>query len=328
MRTVRVVVGVMLLLVGVPVLFTGGGLWYAMQHRDGGGYTATLSKVTTDGYAVVVSDVDGLLRREVPFARSGRTTLRLSGYTGSGPAFIGLARATDVARYLADVPFAQVERVRLARGPLPVTTRPVDGRAEPPTVPHEQPFWLLSSGAAGRPVEWSPADLRGEQLALVVMDPQARAPLTVELTAQVEPRWLTSTALGLIVLGTVLVLLGAVAVAWPGRNRQVVYVVPPAQVPEVAARLGVHVPPGDVDWIPPREPVVSAPLPPGPPTDAPPGPPRPTAAPDPPASWSSLALPEAPARPPSGYEPEPPSGWPPQDMTGPTAVPVSVPPAT
>lgn len=175
MRMVRVVVGVLLLLLGVPVLFTGGGLWYAMQHRDGGGYTATLSTVTTDGYAVVVTDVDGLLRREVPFARSGRTTLRLSGRTGSGPAFIGLGRAADVARYLSGVPYAQVEQVRLARGPLPVTTRPVEGQAEPPSTPHEQPFWLVSSGADGQPVEWAPAELRGEQLALVVMDPRARA---------------------------------------------------------------------------------------------------------------------------------------------------------
>ena len=305
MRTVRVVVGVVLLLLGVPALIVGGGLWYVMQHRDGGGYTAALSKVTTDGYAVVVSDVDNLLRREAPFARSGRTTLQLTGYTGSGPAFIGLGRSADVATYLAGVPFDEVEQVRLARGPLPVATRPVAGDTAPPAPPHLQPFWLHSSGAAGRPVEWSPAELRGEELALVVMDPQARAPLTVELTASVRPQWLTSTAFGLVVLGTVLVLLGAVAAAWPGRNHQVVYVVSPAQVPEVAARLGARTPSGGPTGL-----LATA------------GRPGRSGRPPKPRRRAAAALPWV------GSDSTPvPLTWPPVRTPEPTAVPVSVPPA-
>ena len=101
-RVVRAISGSLLLLAGIPLLLAGGGLWFAAQHQDPtGGYAAKLSTVTSDGYAVVSSDLDGLLRREVPFARSGRTTLELTAETPDGPAFLGLAPAEAVATYLA-----------------------------------------------------------------------------------------------------------------------------------------------------------------------------------------------------------------------------------
>lgn len=241
-RVVRAVIGTGLLLVGLPLLLAGGALWFGMQHQDpAGGYSASLAPVPTDGgYAVVASDVDALLRREAPFTRSGQTTLRLTARTATGPAFVGLAPPADVARYLAGVPHTRVDRVRLARGPLPVVTTPVDGAAQPAAGPDAQSFWRTSSQTGT--LEWSPSELRGERLALVVMDPQAQAPVRVELAARVHPQWLGSTTLGLLVLGTLLLLVAVVALAWPSRPREIVYVVPPAQLPEIAAHLGVPVP--------------------------------------------------------------------------------------
>lgn len=276
-RVVRAVVGAVLLLIGLPLLLAGGALWFAMQHQaPTGGYAASLAPVTTDGYAVVASDVDSLLRRDVPFARGGRTSLRLTAHTETGPAFVGLAPAAEVARYLTGVPYARVDQVRLARGPLPVATASVDGAGPPAGPPQEQPFWLASSGAGE--LEWSPSEVRGQQLALVVMDPAARSPLTVDLTARVHPQWLDSTTLGLLVLGTLLVVVGVAALAWPSRSREIVYVVPPAHVPEVSAHLGVPVPrttDGALARALPAEPdpaPVGSPRPPAPPaaTPAPP----------------------------------------------------------
>ena len=264
----------------------------------------------------MTSDVDALLRREAPFARSGQTTIRLTARTETGPAFVGLAPAGDVARYLAGVPYARVDGVRLARGPLPVQTAPVAGEEAPVGRPHEQPFWRASSPAGA--LEWSPHELRGQRLALVVMDPNGRAPLTVDLAARVQPRWLGSTTLGLLVLGTVLMVVAVVTLAWPSRPREIVYVVPPAQVPEVAAQLGVPLPravigqPTAVPAVPvpavpavpvpavpvPAVPVPAVPnstLPSGP---APPPPPAPTAgsaAPVPPVPTYGSAPPFVPA---------------------------------
>jgi hypothetical protein len=86
---------------------------------------------------------------------------------------------------------------------------------------------------------WSPSAVRDRHLALVVMNPDAAPGLAVALTAAMYPRWLNQTTWGLLILGTVLALLGGAALAWPRRSREIVYVVEPSQVPEIAARLGV-----------------------------------------------------------------------------------------
>jgi hypothetical protein len=272
-RVVRAVLGSVLLLVGLPLLLAGGALWFAMQHQDAGGaYTASLAEVSTEGYAVVASDVDSLLRRDVPFARGGRTTLRVTAQTETGPAFVGLAPAAEVARYLAGVPYTQITEVRLARGPLPVAVAPVSGTEPPDEPPSTQPFWLSASGAGS--LEWAPSEMRAQQLALVVMDRDGGAPLTVHVAAEVRPQWLSSATFGSLVLGTVLVLVAIAALAWPSRAREIVYVVPPAQVPEIAAHLGVPVAPDDIAHPAPAEtrppPAETPPLP----ADKPPVPPE------------------------------------------------------
>src|SRR5690606_41410138 len=103
-RVVRTISGTLLLLVGIPLLLAGGGLWFAMQHQDPtGGYAATLSTVTSEGYAVVTSDADGLLRREVPYDLVGLTTVEITVTTPGGPALLGLAPAEEVACSHVDV---------------------------------------------------------------------------------------------------------------------------------------------------------------------------------------------------------------------------------
>ena len=84
---------------------------------------------------------------------------------------------------------------------------------------------------------WSPSDLRGEQLALVVMTPSGQRVDEVTASAAMTPRWLDPTTYGLLILGTVAFLIGMVLLFWPRRQREIVYVVEPSQVPEIAARL-------------------------------------------------------------------------------------------
>ncbi|OLB65823.1 MAG: hypothetical protein AUI10_05095 [Actinobacteria bacterium 13_2_20CM_2_72_6] len=257
-RVVRVLVGVVSILVALPLLLGGVVLWAAMQHRaDDGSFTAPLAPMRTTGYAVVVPDVDALLREEAPFVRGGRTTLRFTAGTSAGPAFIGLAPRAAVERYLGGVPHATVSQVRLARGGLPVTLSAVAGTARPAAAPGDQSFWLVSS--ASGTLFWSPSGLRGEQLSLVVMSPTGAAPGEVRASAAMLPRWLDPTTYGLLILGTVAFLIGMVLLFWPRRHREIVYVVEPSQVPEIAARLGISTEPlaaalGGTEPGPPSEP--------------------------------------------------------------------------
>jgi hypothetical protein len=240
MRVVRTILGILLLTIGLPLLLAGGGLWAAMQHRDAGGaFSGDLEDISTRGYAVVVPDIDGLLRRQAPFARTEQTRLRVTAQTAAGSAFIGLAPPAEAARFLAGVEHSRVDEVRLARGELPVRVAPVAGEAAPATAPGGQRFWLRSGTQA---LEWSPADLRGRPLALVVMRTDGQPAQSVSVTAEVRPGWLNSSTWGLLVLGSVMALLAIALLAWPVRSREVVYVVDPSQVPDIAARLGVPVP--------------------------------------------------------------------------------------
>ncbi|MCM0678888.1 hypothetical protein NCC78_30080, partial [Micromonospora phytophila] len=121
MRFVRALAGMLLLTIGIPALLAGGALGMLTRHTDpGGAFTARFETVHTAGHAVVVTDLDELLRAEAPFARAGQARLRLEARTPDGPAFVGLAPTDEVRRWLDPVPHAAVRRVALARGPLPV----------------------------------------------------------------------------------------------------------------------------------------------------------------------------------------------------------------
>ncbi|WP_439117110.1 hypothetical protein [Micromonospora lupini] len=241
MRFVRVITGMLLLVIGIPVLFAGGGLWLVTRHADpGGAFAARFETVRTPGHAVVVTDVDRLLRREAPFARGAQTRLRLDARTPDGPAFVGLAPTAEVRRWLESVPYASVRRVALARGPLPVRTDPAVPAAAPtagaaPT-PLGLPLWVREGVGT---LEWSADDLGGESMSLVVMRPDGRADLSLDLRAELRAGWVGPVTWGLLAAGVLLVACAVLLLLRPPRPREVVFVVEPDQVPVLAGRLGV-----------------------------------------------------------------------------------------
>lgn len=239
MRFVRTVGALLLLTLGIPVLLLGSTLWLVAGYRDSGGaFTGSLERLETSGHAVVVPDLDALLRRDVPFLRTGSTRLRVTAQTEDGPAFLGVAPATEVARYLATAPHARLARVGVTRGPLPVRlamTAP-EQPAVPPAPPGTQTFWRHSAAGA---LDVDPERLRDRPMSLVVMRPDGAAGIGVEVRAEVRLGWLDPAMWGLLTSGVLLVLVAAVMLTRPVRPREIVFVVEPAQVPVLAARLGV-----------------------------------------------------------------------------------------
>lgn len=245
MRFVRVIAGVLLLVVGIPALFAGGGLWLVGRHADpGGAFAARFETVRTPGHAVVVTDVDRLLRQEAPFARTAQTRLRLDAHTPDGPAFVGLAPTVEVRGWLEAVPHAAVRRVALARGPLPVRLDPAGPAADAPGVatadepvtPLGRPFWVREGIGS---LEWSAEDLAGEPMSLVVMRPDGGADLALDLRAELRAGWTGPATWGLLAVGVLLMVGAAVLLLRPVRPREVIFVVEPDQVPVLAGRLGV-----------------------------------------------------------------------------------------
>lgn len=239
MRFVRTIAGMLLLAVGIPALLAGIGLWAAARHADpGGGFGARFEAVRTQGQALVVTDVDGLLRAEAPFARTGSARLRLTARTADGPAFLGLAPTDQVGRWLTTVPHATVRRIALARGPLPVRTEPAGPAAAGTLTPNplDQDFWVREGVGA---LDWNPAELAGRSLSLVVMRPDGRADLALDLRAELRVGWFPEATWALLAGGMLLLVLAVALLLRPVRPREVVFVVEPDQVPVLAGRLGV-----------------------------------------------------------------------------------------
>jgi hypothetical protein len=244
MRVARAIVGTVLVLTALPLLVAGGGLALISAHRgSGGAFGAALQEVSSDGYALVAPDVDRLLRRDVPFARAARTRLRL---TFGGTGFVGLAPSGAVDRYLGGVPVRRLDRVRLARGPLPVDGHVLDGSARVSGPPADQPFWLARSRPVGgtQVLEWSPSTYRGRSISLVVMNADASAGVDVRMRASLVPKWLGPAAVGLLILGVMLPLLGLAAIRWSW-TRSVLSSLRSPRAPELPAR-----PPVALAWPP------------------------------------------------------------------------------
>lgn len=242
MRFVRAIVGVLLLAVGIPALFAGGALWLVTRHADpDGAFAARFETLRTPGHAVVVTDLDRLLRQEAPFARTGQTRLRLDARTADGPAFVGLAPTAEVRSWLAPVPHAVVRRVALAQGPLPVRLDPAgpaagDPAAVVPVGPPDRPTWVRQGIGS---LEWSADDLAGEPMSLVLMRPDGGADLALDLRAELRAAWTGPATWGLLAAGVLLVACALLLLLRPLRPREVIFVVEPDQVPVLAGRLGV-----------------------------------------------------------------------------------------
>ncbi|MEQ4305551.1 hypothetical protein ABNF97_29930 [Plantactinospora sp. B6F1] len=239
MRFVRLIAGILLLTIGLPVLLVGGGLWTLSEQRSGeGAFVAPLDRVETGGHALVVPDLAAMLDRDAPFLAEGRTGLRVVARTGAEPAFLGLAPTAEVASYLGTSRYARVDRVSVTRGSLPVRVDQADEQATAvaPALPAERGLWIRSGLGT---LDLTADDVRAPRLSLVVMRPDAGAGFVADLRAEVRPGWLDPVAWISLALGGLLALFGVVLLARPVRPREVVFVVEPSQVPALAARLGV-----------------------------------------------------------------------------------------
>ncbi|MBE1487486.1 hypothetical protein [Plantactinospora soyae] len=239
MRFVRLIAGILLLTIGLPMLFIGGALWTVLEQRSpNGAFGGPLERVDTPGHAVVVPDLDALLQQDAPFLRTSRTGMRIIVRTGSDPAFIGLAPAAEVSQYLSTTSYARIDRVSVTRGQLPLHVSPAEPAGENATVgvPGEQSLWIRHGVGV---LDLTPDDVRGHRLSLVVMRPDARPGVDANLRVEVRPGWLSPAAWTLLTVGGLLVLAGIVLLARPVRPREVVFVVEPEQVPAFAARLGI-----------------------------------------------------------------------------------------
>jgi hypothetical protein len=208
---VLVIAGAILSLGALGPLIAGGALaWaYGTQRDAGGFFTTSTERFETTSYAITSNEIDLGERptaNQALIDRPGLTTVRLRAErTAGGPVFIGIASRDDVDRYLNGVGRAQIDTVRFA--PFSVDYRYQDG-GPPPAPPRERAIWVASAeGLGAQTLDWQP---RSGQWAVVVMNANGAAGVSVNASAGAEAGWVLPLSIGLLSGGALGILVGAI----------------------------------------------------------------------------------------------------------------------
>jgi len=201
------ILGTVLGLVGAGMLAGGTAIAVATATQQSDGYFTTQAETfTVDSFAVTSPNLnlgsDFGMPTGVGFDIA---TLRLqaTAVTTDRDVFIGIAPRSDVDEYLAGVNHSELRNVQTS--PFRVDYREVPGSTTP-DAPAEQNFWTESSSGAGtQQIIWKPA---AGDWSVVVMNADASPGVAVNLAAGLHTDLLGPIAVGLLVGGGVLFVLG------------------------------------------------------------------------------------------------------------------------
>jgi hypothetical protein len=213
-RVVGVVAGVLALLLGFGLTAGGGALLWLDGHRGADGYLSTpVERFSDTGYALrfdasEISSVDHGLPGVDDVL--GRVRIHVSG-VDSGAMFAGIARTSDVAAYLGDVPHGRFTGPRTMPHAAPMM------RMRPPAVPMGDTMWVASDTGTGElTVNWVPR--RGEW-SLVVMNASARRGVAADVTFAATAPSLQPIAVGILAGGIGLLVTGSLVIVFAARQR-------------------------------------------------------------------------------------------------------------
>jgi len=217
-RTAAIAVASVLAALSLTSMALGAvSLWGDSQRDDQGyfstdthRYTATTSALTTEDLDVE-GDVPGWVAGDDDLY--GKLRLRVSSRDGE-PVFAGIARTTDVERYLAGTAHTKVTDIETS--PFEVSYDDHDG-ARRPAAPADERIWATSVEGSGRQtLDW---DVREGRWSVVVMNADGSRGVDADVKAGVSIGFLEPLGWGLLAGGGLL-LLGAAGVGFAGLRRR------------------------------------------------------------------------------------------------------------
>lgn len=218
-HVVAIVVGCLLLLPGIGLAIGGGGLaiGQAVATDDDGYFRFTLDRLESDGVAVGTTDrwfddADGdapwlfdLLDVDFRF--------RVEGAGPTDDVFIGIARTTDVERYLADASWSELIELD-DRSPR---YREIEGSASI-APPLDQDFWTATaSGPGEEELVW---EARGGRWSVVVMNVDGSAEVEADIEIGARSGAVTPIAVTMLVVGSLVIAGAIVLIVIGGRGRR------------------------------------------------------------------------------------------------------------
>jgi hypothetical protein len=223
-RIVLVVLGGILSLVALVAVAAGVMLLVGnYTQRDADGFFKTSTKpYESGGYALLSDDLDiGTNGPNWLFEKGRLATLRIQGSSADGrKLFVGIAPTARVKRYLAGTSYDRVTNIDVDPFALDYERSPGSAAPAPPT---NVGFWTATADGAGRQsLEWKVA--KGNY-SVVVMNADASRGVDARLSLGAKVRFLFWAALGLIVVGLVL-LAGGGALLYVGLRRRAAVTAP------------------------------------------------------------------------------------------------------
>jgi hypothetical protein len=212
-RVLLLVFGSIVVLIALAFLAGGAvGLW-ALGERDSSGYFTTAThELSSSSYAIASEslDVDG----DVPGWFGDRFATARIEATSTQPVFIGIARTSDVERYLAGAQYDEITDIDA--DPFSVTYRRVEGSAQP-APPTEQDFWSVeASGSGTQTITWP---LEEGEWSAVAMNADGSREVTVDAQFGGRVSSLVWVAIAFLIVG-VLVLIGGATLIYFGARRR------------------------------------------------------------------------------------------------------------
>ena len=222
-RIVLTVIGALLILMALVVGVIGSVLlWAHATQRDADGFfTSDRGRLETVADAITSEKVDLGVQpggRGRQFDLGDLATVRLTADPQTEtPIFIGIGREDEVDRYLDGVAHAEIADVDLR--PFRATYDFVEG-SRSPAPPGDEDFWVASAeGPGDQTIEW---ELESGRWSVVAMNADASPGVSLDASVGVKTPWLFPAAVGLlggaaflVILGTVLLVIGAIGLGHP-----------------------------------------------------------------------------------------------------------------
>ena len=210
-KIILIVLGALLLLCGLGATVPGA-LLIAATGGDGA-LTSGYHRLASETPALVSTAEQVSSGTDLPTSGFGATTITLRARTSGQPIFLGVARASDVDRYLDGIASEEVRDIELS--PYRVRTTVHDGLpiAEPPG---DQTFWLAQSSGEDPTVEWQVTE--GEYR-LVMMNDDGSPGVDAEAQFGVKVGGLRGLGIGTLIFGMVIALVGLGLLIWGIRTR-------------------------------------------------------------------------------------------------------------
>lgn len=211
-RPVPLVLGVVLALLGVPLVLAGLGLGWALatQRDDDGFFTTPTRELTTETVAMSSTVLElGRAGEDDWWADNDVATVRVRASSES-PVFVGIGPSEDVRAWLDDAAYDELTDVTGDPFDYTLTRRGEGGSLA--GAPADQEIWTAQvSGPERQTLEW---DVAPGSWTVVIMNADGSEGVTADVSAGGRLGLLVPLAWTLGLLGLALVVVGGVLIVW------------------------------------------------------------------------------------------------------------------